>query len=181
MTQSQTLSTWAIDPAHSEIQFKVKHLVISTVTGYFRQFSGEVKTTGEGFENAEISFAADVNSIDTNQEMRDNHLKSADFFAADEFPQLTFKSSAFEHVGGDDYKLTGILSIRGISKEVILDVEFGGAAVDGYGNQKAGFEINGKIKRKEFGLNWDAVTEAGGVVVSDEVKLHLNVQVNKAQ
>ncbi len=181
MTQTQSVSTWTIDPAHSEIQFKVKHLVISTVTGYFRQFSGEVKTSGEGFENAEISFTADVNSIDTNQEMRDNHLKSADFFAADEFPHLSFKSSAFEKVGESDYKMTGLLTIRGVSKEVVLDVEFGGSAVDGYGNEKAGFEINGKIKRKEFGLNWDAVTEAGGVVVSDEVKLHLNVQVNKVQ
>lgn len=181
MTQTENLTAWALDTAHSEIQFKIKHLVISTVTGYFRSFEANVETEGDNFETAKVHFSADVNSVDTNNEMRDNHLKSADFFSAEEFPKLTFESNSLKKVDDENYKMTGILTMRGTSKEITLDVEFGGSAVDPYGNEKVGFEINGKIKRKEFGLNWDAVTEAGGVVVSDEVKLHLNVQFNKVK
>lgn len=176
---TQTQSKWTIDPAHSEIQFKIKHLVISTVTGYFRSFEGSVESVSEDFENAQIRFSADVNSIDTNNEQRDGHLKSDDFFGAEQFPTLTFASSSFKKVSGDDYELKGNITLKGTTKEITLKVELGGKAVDPYGNQKAGFEINGKLNRKDFGLNWDAVTEAGGIVVSDEVRLHLNVQINK--
>ena len=174
---STTATKWAIDPTHSEVSFKVKHLVISTVTGNFKSFEGGAESSSDDFEGAEISFAAHIASIDTNQSDRDNHLKSADFFDAANHPNLTFEGK-ISNVGGD-YKLVGDLSIRGNKKEVTLDVDFGGVTVDPYGQTKAGFEINGKINRKEFGLGWGAVTEAGGVVVSDEVKLHLSVQMIK--
>ncbi len=180
-TQTQNVSTWIIDPTHTEIQFKVKHLVISTVTGYFRNFAGQAETIGDSFENARISFTADVNSLDTNNEQRDGHLKSDDFFGAASFPELKFESTSFTSKGDDRYELAGNLTIKGTTRPVVLNAEFGGSAVDFYGNHKAGFEINGKINRKEFGLGWDAVTEAGGVVVSDEVRLHINVQINKQQ
>lgn len=176
---TQTQSIWAIDPSHSEIQFKVKHLVISTVTGYFRSFEGSVETDNDSFENAKIRFSADVTSIDTNNEQRDGHLKSDDFFGAENFPKLTFESTSFKKVSDNNYTLTGAITLKGVTKEITLTAELGGKAVDPYGNEKAGFEINGKLNRKEFGLNWDAVTEAGGIVVSDEVRLHLNVQINK--
>lgn len=178
-TQTEKQTQWVIDPMHSEIQFKVKHLVISTVTGYFRKFDAKIFTDGESFEGARIEFRADVNSIDTNNEQRDAHLKSEDFFSAEKYPELRFVSRSFTSKGNDTYTLTGDLTMKGVTKEVSLTAELGGTAKDLYGNLKAGFEITGKINRKEFGLNWDAVTEAGGVVVSDEVKLHLNVQINK--
>lgn len=174
--ETLTKTTWAIDPTHSEVQFKVKHLVISTVTGTFKKFEGSIESETEDFDGARASFKLDVNSIDTNVEARDGHLKSDDFFNAATYPNLTFNGT-LKKKAGSDYQLSGPLTIRDITKEVVLDVEFGGQTVDGYGQTKAGFEISGKINRKEFGLKWDAVTEAGGVVVADEVKLHLNVQV----
>ncbi len=170
---------WSIDPAHSEVSFKVKHLVISTVTGFFKNFDGSAQAENDGFEGASVSFAADVDSIDTSQKDRDAHLKSADFFDAENYPKLTF-SGQIAKIGGD-YKLVGGLEIRGNKKEVELDVEFGGVVTDPWGQTKAGFEIEGKLSRKEFGLTWSAVTEAGSVVVSDQVRLHLSVQLVKQQ
>ncbi len=170
---------WALDPAHSEVQFKIKHLVISTVTGTFKVFGGEVSTSTEDFDNASINFSIDTNSVDTNQADRDGHLKSDDFFSTEKYPTMNFVSTSFKKVSGNDYKLVGDLTIRDVTKSVELDVELGGVMVDPYGNTKAGFEVNGKINRKDFGLTWSAVTEAGGVVVSDEVKLHINVQFAK--
>lgn len=170
-----TKTKWAIDTTHTEVQFKVKHLVISTVTGFFKKFSGDVESTEEDFNGAAVNFSLDINSIDTNQADRDAHLKSADFFAADQFPTGNF-SGVLTKKGGNDYSLDGSLTLRGVTKAVSLQVEFGGTTVDPWGNTKAGFEINGKINRKDFGLNWSALTEAGGMVVSDEVKLHLNVE-----
>lgn len=172
-------STWVIDPTHSEVQFKVKHLVISTVTGSFKSFEGSVQTEGDSFDGASIQFTADVNSIDTNMEQRDGHLKSADFFDAENFPTLSFASTSFVQKGDDEFTLTGDLTLRGVTKSISLAVNYGGQMVDFYGNTKAGFELTGKINRKDFGLSWGAVTEAGGVVVSDEVKLHFNIQVAK--
>ncbi len=168
-----TTTKWAIDPTHSEVSFKVKHLVISTVTGYFREFEGVAESTSDDFQGAKVSFSAKIDSIDTNQADRDGHLKSDDFFNAEKFPHLKFEGV----VSGD--KLKGDLTIRDITKEVELDVDFGGIAGDPYGNTKAGFEIEGKISRKEFGLKWNAVTEAGSVVVSEQVKLILSVQLLK--
>ena len=168
---------WTIDPTHSEVSFKVKHLVISTVTGYFKKFEGNAESTSDDFDGASVSFTADVDSIDTNQSDRDNHLKSADFFDAGNHPKLSFEGKIAKN--GGDYKLLGELTMRGTSKKVELDVDFGGVAGDPYGQTKAGFEIDGKINRKDFGLSWSAVTEAGSVVVSDQVRLLLNVQLVK--
>ncbi|HMO40819.1 MAG TPA: YceI family protein [Saprospiraceae bacterium] len=179
MSTATVATQWAIDPTHSEISFKVKHLVISTVTGFFREFSGGIEQAGEGFEGAEAYFSANINSIDTNQSDRDNHLKSDDFFNAAAYPEMTFRSTAFEKAGENKFKVTGDLTIRDVTKTVVLHADFLGEAADPYGNHKAGFEINGSINRKEFGLKWNAVTEAGAIVVSDEVRLHLNVQVVK--
>lgn len=176
----ETATKWVIDPAHSEVQFKVKHLVISTVTGFFKSFEGELETSGDDFEDAEISFALDINSIDTNQSQRDGHLKSADFFDAEQYPKITFKSTSFKKTSDEDvYTLTGDLTIKGITKPVTLAAEFGGSTNDFYGNTKAGFEVSGKINRKEFGLTWDGVTEAGSVVVGEDIKLLINVQFAK--
>ncbi|HLO80051.1 MAG TPA: YceI family protein [Chitinophagaceae bacterium] len=172
-------STWVIDNYHSEVHFKVKHLVITTVTGKFNSFSGKVVTENDDFTDAKISFNADINSISTGAEGRDNHLKSADFFDAESHPQLTFESTGFSKKGGD-YILNGDLTIRGVTKPVELNVEFLGIEKDPfYGKTKAGFEINGKIHRKDFGLQWDVLTESGGAVVSNEVKLHANIQLDK--
>ncbi len=174
-------TTWSLDPAHSEVQFKIKHLVISTVTGTFKVFGGSVVSNGEDFENSTINFSIDTNSIDTNQADRDGHLKSDDFFASEKYPTINFSSTAIVKVSETEFKLIGDLTIRDVTKSVTLDAELGGIMVDPYGNTKVGFEVNGKINRKDFGLTWSAVTEAGGVVVSDEVKLHINVQFAKQQ
>lgn len=181
MENTQTSTKWALDPAHSEVQFKVKHLVISTVTGTFKVFGGEVESTKEDFEDAKINFSVDTNSIDTNQADRNAHLKSDDFFATDKYPTMNFVSKSFKKKSDNEYKLIGDLTIRDVTKPVELDAEFGGIMVDPYGNTKAGFEVLGKINRKEYGLTWNAVTEAGGVVVSDDVKLQINVQFAKQQ
>jgi polyisoprenoid-binding protein YceI len=168
---------WNIDTTHSEVQFKVKHLVISTVTGSFKKFSGEVSSESEDFNNATVTLNIEVDSIDTNQADRDGHLKSDDFFAAAQHPTISFAGKVVK--SGGDYKLNGDLTIRGVKKSVSLDVEFGGVAKDPWGNTKAGFELNGKVNRKDFGLTWNALTEAGGMVVGEDVKLHMNVELAK--
>lgn len=150
--------------------------MINSVTGSFNKFEGSVETPNEDFNQAKVSFSADIASIDTGMEMRDTHLKSPEFFNAEKYPQLKFESTSFEKIGDTIYLLKGNITIRETTKPIQLDVEYGGRMVDFYGNTKAGFEITGKLKRKEFGLNWDAITEAGGVVVSDEIKLVMNVQ-----
>ncbi|MBX9734379.1 MAG: YceI family protein [Chitinophagaceae bacterium] len=173
------MATYKIDPMHSEITFKVKHLMITNVTGSFQQFDATMESNEDDFSDAIINFEADVNSISTNNEQRDGHLKGADFFAAEEFPKLQFTSTSFTKKSADTYSLQGNLTIKGITKPVELSVEYGGNMTDFYGQNKAGFEISGKINRSDFGLTWSAVTEAGGVVVSEEVKLHLAVQMVK--
>lgn len=173
------MATYKIDPMHSEITFKVKHLMITNFTGSFQQFDATMESNEDDFSDAKIQFEADVNSISTNNEQRDGHLKGADFFAAEEFPKLQFSSTSFTKKSADTYSLKGDLTIKGITKPVELTVEYGGNMTDFYGQNKAGFEISGKINRSDFGLTWSAVTEAGGVVVSEEVKLHLAVQMVK--
>jgi polyisoprenoid-binding protein YceI len=170
-------TTWAIDPTHSEIHFKVKHLVISTVTGSFKTFSGTATSETEDFENAQVNFTIDVNSIDTNQAQRDAHLRSADFFETDKYPTIDFVSTSFKKAKGDDYKLSGNLTMHGVTRPVELDVEYGGSDKDGYGNLKHGFEVTAKINRKEFGLTYNSITEAGGLTLGEEIKLIANVQV----
>lgn len=170
---------WKIDPTHSEVQFKVKHLMITTVTGYFKTFDLEVETEGDDFTTAsKIEFSADINSVDTNNAQRDTHLKSADFFDAERYDKLTFTGKKYEQ-DGDDYKLHGDLTLRGVTKPITLKVDFGGIVVDPYGQTKAGFTITGKISRKEFNLTWNAVTEAGQVVVSDDIRVLSEIQLVK--
>jgi polyisoprenoid-binding protein YceI len=173
-------TNWVIDPTHSEVQFKVKHLMIATVSGSFNIFTASIQTEDEDFTKAKITFTIDVNSISTGNADRDAHLKSADFFDAVNHPQIKFVATKYESVDNDgSYELYGDLTMRGTTKNVKLDVEFGGVVEDAYGNTKAGFTINGKINRKDFGLSWSAVTEAGGVVVSDEVRIACEIQLIK--
>jgi polyisoprenoid-binding protein YceI len=178
MTTTNVQTKWAIDPTHTEVQFKVKHLVISTVTGFFKKFNGNVESNGDDFDGASVTFSLDVNSIETNQADRDGHLKSPDFFAAEQFPTIDFSGTLIKQSGAE-YKLAGDLTIRDTSKPIEFEVEFGGTMVDPWGNTKAGFEINGKINRKEYGLSWNALTESGGLVVSEDVKIHINTELAK--
>jgi len=172
-------TTWAIDPTHSEVEFKIKHLVISTVKGIFKEFTGSVEVDGEDFSTAEFHFEANVDSIFTNQTDRDNHLKSADFFDVANFPKISFKSTAVAKKSEDTYAITGDLTVRDVTKSIQLTAEFGGVATDPYGNVKAGFEITGAINRKEFGLTFHAVTEAGNIVLGEDIKLNINLQFAK--
>lgn len=161
---------WALDPTHSELQFKVKHLMITTVTGSLKSFSADLTSEGDEFTNAAISFKGELSSLDTGNTDRDNHLKSADFFDAEQFPSMEFKSITVEK-DGDDYKVTGDLTIKGITKSIKLTAEFGGIATDPWGQTKAGFTLSGKLNRSDFGLTWNAALETGGVMVSEEVKI----------
>jgi polyisoprenoid-binding protein YceI len=162
---------WKIDNAHSEIAFKVKHMMISTVTGHFENFDATITTNDETFNNATVAFNANIDSINTKNKDRDVHLKSEDFFNAAAFPEMKFTSKSF-----DGQFLVGDLTIKGVTKEVELNADLNGVAVDPYGQTKAGFEISGEISRKEFNLTWNAVTEAGSIVVSDKVKLVIDAQ-----
>lgn len=173
------MTTYKIDPSHSEIIFKVRHLVISTVSGHFTKFDATMTSDKSDFTDAQISFEADVDSVSTNSEQRDNHLKSDDFFNAEKFPKITFKSTSVEKKADDEYILKGNITIRDVTKPVSLHVTHGGSVKDPWGQSREGFELAGKLSRKEFGLKWNALTEAGGAVAGDEVKLLLNVQMVK--
>ncbi|CAN5338954.1 YceI family protein [soil metagenome] len=167
---------WNIDQTHSEINFKIRHMVISNVSGSFGKFSADVETEGDDFETAKVHFSADANSITTGTDQRDEHLKSADFFDVAKFPTIDFVSTSMKKSDGDNYKLSGNLTMHGITKAIELDVEFGGIGKDAYGNVKSGFDVSGKINRKDFGLAWNMATEAGGLMLSEEVKLAASVQ-----
>lgn len=170
------MATYKIDTTHSEVEFKIRHLMITNVTGRFTEFDGTFTAEKHDFSDAKINFEATVNSINTNNEQRDTHLKSPDFFDAESFPKINFTSSSVTKTGDDDYKLVGDLTIKGTTKQVELNVTHGGHMVDPWGQSKTGFEVTGKFNRKDFGLTWNAATETGGIVVSDEVKLQANVQ-----
>ncbi len=170
---------WSIDPIHSEITFKVKHLMISTVTGQFKKFNLEVETENEDFNAAKkIEFSADIDSISTNNEQRDAHLKSADFFNVEENPQILFSGTKYDS-NGDEGKLYGNVTIAGITKPVILNIEFGGIVNDPYGQTKAGFTVSGKLSRKEFGIVYGSSLETGGVLLGDEIKINAEIQLVK--
>lgn len=171
---NKKMTIWKIDPAHSEVMFKVKHMMISTVTGSFEKFDAQVEAVDDDFKNANFSFSAQAASVNTKNKDRDNHLKSDDFFGAETHPELTFKSQSF-----DGEKMVGDLTIKGVTKEIELDAEFNGTAVDSNGQTKAGFEFEGQLNRKDFGLNWNSITEAGSIVVSDKVRLLVSLQVIK--
>ena len=162
---------WKIDSTHSEVAFKVKHMMISTVTGHFEDFDATITTDNDDFNPASVEFTAKIDSINTKNKDRDGHLKSDDFFNAEKYPELKFVSTSF-----DGEKLVGDLTIRDVTKSVTLDVDLNGIAVDPYGQTKAGFEMSGQINRKDFNLTWNAVTEAGNIVVSDKVKLVIDAQ-----
>ena len=174
------MATYKIDPAHSEIHFKVKHLMITNVTGSFEKFDGSFESEAADLTDAKITFEADIDSISTNNPQRDGHLKSDDFFSAEKFPKLTFTSTSFVKNSDEDYTLNGNLDMHGVTNPVTLAVTYNGTTVDPWGNTKLGFEIDGKISRKEWGLSWGVVTEAGSVLLSDDVKLVFNVQFTKA-
>jgi polyisoprenoid-binding protein YceI len=172
-------TTWVIDPSHSEIAFKVKHLMISNVKGSFSEFIGQLVTDGDDFSTSEISFQINPASINTGVADRDGHLKSPDFFDVENFKEITFTSGKLTKTGDDEFVLSGDLTIKGVSQPVKLNVEFGGLMTDPWGNVKAGFSLDGKINRKDFGLTWNATLEAGGVVVSDDIRLNMEVQLLK--
>lgn len=172
---------WSFDQIHTQVKFTVTHMLISEVEGFFQSYDGSVVTEGNNFEDAQINFTADINSINTGNEKRDNHLKSDDFFAAEKFPKLNFLGKSFTKVDDKNYKLVGNLTIRGITKEIELNVRFNGIVNDPWGNTKAGFKITGVINRFDFGLKWNALIETGGAVVSRDVELEINAQLVKAK
>ena len=177
--RAQETTKWAIDPTHSKIGFKVKHLMISNVLGSFREFEGAVSTVGNDFSKSVISFSLNTASVDTEIADRDGHLKSGDFFDVENYPKITFEGNGLTDLGDDLYTLTGDLTIKGVSHPVKLEVEFGGVNADPWGNTKAGFSITGKISRKEWGLSWNAALETGGVLVGDEVKINCDIELVK--
>lgn len=173
------MTTWKIDPAHSEINFKVKHLVVSTVRGHFDKFNATIETNKEDFSDAKIRFEADVKSINTNNEQRDTHLKSADFFDAENHTKMSFESTSVKKISDSEMEVKGNITLRGVTKEIALNVSFNGI-VSGFGDVKvAGFEVNTKLNRFDYGLQWNALTEAGGVVVSNEVKIEILAEFNE--
>ena len=167
-------TTWQLDPTHSELGFKVKHLMITNIKGEFRNFSAEID--GEDFSKAAISATIDTSSIFTNEDNRDAHLKNADFFDVDNHKEMTFKGNSYTKIDDENYELTGMLSIKGISKEIKLAVEYGGTSKDPWGNEKMGFSINGKINRNDYGLNFNAALETGGFLLGEEVKISADLQ-----
>ncbi len=175
------MALWNIDPAHSQVNFKVKHLVVSTVTGHFDAYRATIESDREDFSDARVSFEADVNSINTTNEQRDGHLKSADFFDAANHPRISFASTSVRKVSDFELEVIGNLTLRGVKREITLDVLYNGTVAGFGGAQVAGFEILGKINRFDFGLRWNALTEAGGAVVSNEVKVEILAEFNKVQ
>jgi len=176
----KTLETkWVIDPSHSKVSFKVKHLMISNVLGNFKEFEGQASTDGDDFSTAEINFSLNTASIDTEMADRDGHLKSPDFFDAEKYPKITFSGKGMKDLGDEMYELTGDLTIKDVTKPITLTVEYGGIMTDPWGNVKSGFSLSGKINRKDWGLNWNAALEAGGVLVGEDVKISGDIELAK--
>ncbi len=169
-------STWGVDASHSKVNFSVSHLVISEVDGTFKTFSGSLTSNSDDFSDAKFNFEIDVNSINTDNEKRDGHLKSEDFFYTEKHSKMTFKGTSFKKVKGNTYLLKGNLTMRGITKNIALNVKYGGTANDGYGNTKAGFIITGTINRIDYGVAWNAKTEHGGWTVGEEVSLVVKLE-----
>jgi polyisoprenoid-binding protein YceI len=175
------MEQWKIDPVHSEINFRVKHLVVSTVTGTFAKFDASIEANKDDFSDAKFSFEADVNSISTKNEQRDGHLKSADFFDAANHPKMTFVSRSVKRLSDFELQVIGNLTLRGVTKEITLDVIYNGTVAGLGGAKVAGFEVKGKVNRFDFGLQWNALTEAGGVMVSNEVRIEILAEFAKVQ
>jgi len=174
-TESKLLQA-VIDPSHSKIQFKVKHLMISNVLGSFKEFEGKASMVENDFSTTKVSVTIKTASIDTEAPDRDTHLKSADFFDVEKYPEIVFEGKGMTQKDEDNYELSGELTIKGISKPVKLSVEFGGIMSDPWGNKKAGFSVTGEINRKDWGMVWNAALEAGGVLVADKVKILCDVE-----
>lgn len=173
------MTNWKIDESHSEIGFKVKHLMITNVSGYFTRFTGSIQTDSEDFHDATIRFEAAADSIDTQNRQRDEHLKNGDFFDSSNHPTISFISKKVKKIDEEQYKLLGDLTIKGETHPIELDVVHAGVTVDPYGQTKAGFALKGRLHRADYGLRWNATTEAGGIVLSDEVKLNMEIQLIK--
>tara|TARA_R110002050_G_scaffold67407_2_gene145882 strand:+ start:14603 stop:15133 length:531 start_codon:yes stop_codon:yes gene_type:complete len=171
-----TTTKWSIDPTHSEIGFKVKHMMFTNVSGKFQKFQATAETDDGFFTNTNFQFSAKANSLTTGNADRDTHLLSGDFFDVKNHPEVSFKSTSYSKIATGKYKLIGDLTLRGTTKPVALDVEFHGTANDPWGNEKAGFGLTGKINRKDWGLNWNSTLEAGGVLVGEEIKLNIELQ-----
>ncbi|MEW8977652.1 MAG: YceI family protein [Symbiobacterium sp.] len=171
-------SVWVVDPSHSLVEFTVRHLMIARVKGRFTQFEGRIEADPENIPEATIEGTVTAASINTADEARDNHLRSADFFDVEHYPNLTFRSTRIER-HGDGYKMTGDMTIRGVTRPVTFDLEYLGTAKDPWGNEKIGFAATAKINRKDFGLTWNAVLETGGVLVGDEVRIELQIEAAK--
>ncbi len=170
------MSTWNIDQSHSTIGFKIKHLVVSTVKGHFNDFSGKVTTDNDNFENAKIEFNINTTSISTNNEQRDNHLRSADLFDSTNFPSISFISTSFNKSSGNKYTINGNLTMKGVTKSITLEALFDGIVMGMYGKRVAAFTVTGSLNRQDYGVSWNAVMEAGGLVVANEVNLDINVE-----
>lgn len=182
-TMTETVSTtrtWTIDPAHSVLEFAVKHMMFTTVKGRFQDFSGTITFDERHVENSKVDVTIKTASISTNQEDRDAHLRSDDFFAAEEFPEATFQSTSIESRGSSDFTVVGDLTIKGVTEQITLAATFQGTGTNPWGQQVAGFEAHGSFSRKTFGLNWNQALESGGVLVSDEVKINLEIQAGSA-
>ena len=178
-TQDESTTKWGVDASHSQIGFRVKHMVVSTVSGMFRNYTVDVETDGDDFTTARVNVAIETATVDTGSDQRDGHLKSDDFFNAAQFPQITFVSTKVEKANNERYHLHGNLTIRDITKSILLDVEYGGVIKDPYGLTRAGFAVTGKVSRSDFGLKWNALLETGGMVVSDDVRINCEVEITR--
>lgn len=174
-------TNWALDPTHSELGFKIRHLMISNVSGSFKNFSATVQTEGEDFSTAHIELEAEMASINTNNEQRDAHLRNSDFFEVDKYPTLSFRSTKIEKIDDESFHVFGELTLKGVTRQVKLNVEFNGITKDPWGNQRAGFLVTGKINRSDFGVSFNSVLETGGVALGEEVKLNSEIQLVKQE
>jgi len=167
---------WVLDPAHAEVQFKVRHMLVSNVTGHFKTFTASAETEGDDMTTAKAHFSADINSISTNNEQRDGHLRTGDFFDAENHPQLTFEGAGLTKVSDDNYTMNGTLTMRGVSKPITVNVEYGGMIKDPWGNNRVGFSVTGKLNRKDFGVSFSLVSETGSILLGEEVSFAANVE-----
>ncbi|MBI5475970.1 MAG: polyisoprenoid-binding protein [Ignavibacteriales bacterium] len=172
-------TNWKLDAAHSKVSFNISHMVISEVTGRFTDFDINLTQTKDDFAESKITATIKTKSINTDNEGRDKHLRSTDFFDAEKYPEITFKSMSFEKTGKDSYKITGDLTMHGVTKSVVMSTKFNGTMVDPWGNTRAGFKAEGTINRKDFGIVYNKVLETGGVMLGEDVGIIINVEMTK--
>ncbi|HEY2902225.1 MAG TPA: YceI family protein [Polyangia bacterium] len=180
MAMTATTSNWNLDIVHSGVNFTVRHMVVSKVRGRFTRFTGNVQLDESDLARSVVEATIDASSIDTGTAQRDDHLRSADFFDVEHFPQIRFRSKGIEKLGTERFRVTGDLTIRDVSREIALEVEYGGRGKDPWGNERVGFTAKGALDRKDFGLAWNQILETGGVLVSDRVEIELEMQAVRA-